>query len=401
MKRNKSLNSLERQYNGIGITNGLLTRDELDLGKGRNTNLFQYNGQFSPDLIGGLIDKYANKDSVILDPFMGCGTTLFESAKRGHSAIGIEINPSGIIMSEMVLFHNLDEVQRNLKIKEAKYNAEAIVFNSDEDFDKSFLITIGKIDDPYIKNFLINSAIRLKKGKIKTKEKFDSIIEYFSKRILDFPYSKKCFDILHSDIRDAKIKEKIDLIITSPPYINVFNYHQQNRSIIEDLGFDVLDIAKSEFGSNRKNRQNRFLTVIQYILDIGGALKKLRKDLKNSGRMIIVIGRESNVLKTPFRNDLIVGILGMMSGYKLLLHQERKFKNRFGKVIYEDILHFIIDRNTPPCDEESYRRLSKYILEKALKKAKTETIKKEIIHAINKIEDTNQSPILKNGNTSP
>lgn len=33
------------------------------------------------------------------------------------------------------------------------------------------------------------------------------------------------------------------LLITSPPYINVFNYHQKYRRSVEALGYDVLAIA--------------------------------------------------------------------------------------------------------------------------------------------------------------
>jgi hypothetical protein len=37
---------------------------------------------------------------------------------------------------------------------------------------------------------------------------------------------------------------------------------------MEVLGFDILKVAASEIGSNRRNRGNRFITVIQYALDM-------------------------------------------------------------------------------------------------------------------------------------
>src|SRR2546422_11321437 len=50
---------------------------------------------------------------------------------------------------------------------------------------------------------------------------------------------------------------EVSVILTSPPYINVFNYHQNHRAILETLGWNVLKVAESEIGSNRKNRANR------------------------------------------------------------------------------------------------------------------------------------------------
>src|SRR5207253_983844 len=52
------------------------------------------------------------------------------------------------------------------------------------------------------------------------------------------------------------VRGEAELIVTSPPYINVFNYHQNHRAILELLGFDLLHVAASELGSNRKNRGN-------------------------------------------------------------------------------------------------------------------------------------------------
>ena len=73
-------------------------------------------------------------------------------------------------------------------------------------------------------------------------------------------YTNSCVNNINND--------SIDFVITSPPYINVFNYHQNYRKSVEATGFNVLEVARSEIGSNRKFRSNRFLTVIQYALDI-------------------------------------------------------------------------------------------------------------------------------------
>src|ERR1700678_977835 len=124
----------------------------------------------------------------------------------------------------------------------------------------------------------------------------------------------------------------IDLIVTLPPYINVFNYHQQYRGSVEALGWDVLAAAKSEIGSNRKHRSNRLLTVVQYCLDMAMVLDEMRRVVRPNGRMIVVVGRESNVRKTAFFNAQILAELAVEClNLKVLLQQERKFTNRFGQ----------------------------------------------------------------------
>ena len=65
---------------------------------------------------------------------------------------------------------------------------------------------------------------------------------------------------LRVDLCDARLVHSwlsgmVDIVITSPPYINVFNYHQNHRALLEVLGFDLLKVAESEIGSNRKNRR--------------------------------------------------------------------------------------------------------------------------------------------------
>jgi hypothetical protein len=48
---------------------------------------------FSSDFVKGVIDQNLSKKSVVLDPFAGVGTTLVEAYLSGHDVIGFEINP--------------------------------------------------------------------------------------------------------------------------------------------------------------------------------------------------------------------------------------------------------------------------------------------------------------------
>ena len=165
--------------------------------------------------------------------------------------------------------------------------------------------------------------------------------------IHQLPISRKTIIAEHGDSRHMKLMDNsADLLITSPPYINVFNYHQKYRRSVETLGYNVLSIARSEIGSNRKNRGNRFLTVIQYCIDMALSLQEASRVCKKNARMIYVVGRESSILGYSFCNSELIYNIGIeIFSFDFLLRQERVFKNRYGQMIYEDILHFSNNRH--------------------------------------------------------
>ena len=155
------------------------------------------------------------------------------------------------------------------------------------------------------------------------------------------PYS---VGLIKADLQDARSlpleNQSVDFVITSPPYINVFNYHQNYRRSVEILGWDLLRVARSEIGSNRANRGNRFCTVVQYCIDMANTFQELARVLKPGGRVIFIVGYESKVLGVPFHNaDIAARIAGDLEMFDVVLRQKRVFKNRFGQPIREDILN--------------------------------------------------------------
>jgi hypothetical protein len=62
----------------------------------------------------------------------------------------------------------------------------------------------------------------------------------------NLPYSKNPINVNLSDARCLTLDQnQIDFVVTSPPYINVFNYHQNYRQSAELLGWDILKIRLS------------------------------------------------------------------------------------------------------------------------------------------------------------
>jgi len=305
---NISLVKLLEEIESIPYDRKSIPQENLDLANKFRTSLFPWRGQFSPELVELFLQKYSQDASVILDPFVGSGTTLFEAARRGLTCYAAEINPSAIEMASTVHFVNLPLTERKQSIQTAVMLAEECIHpftwdlfsyqNHDQPPRQNFGDAIETSFDkmlkqaetqPYVHNLLTNAIIRFMSYEIPRRETdFLRALQEHATIVRNLPYSRRECRVFHADAHAIPLTDaSVDLIITSPPYINVFNYHQNNRSAMELIGWDLLDIAKSEIGSNRKNRQNRFLTVVQYALDMLDVLKEMRRLLRSNGRAII------------------------------------------------------------------------------------------------------------------
>lgn len=163
---------------------------------------------------------------------------------------------------------------------------------------------------------------------------------------------------------------------------------------MELLDFDILSVAHSEFGSNRKNRGNRFLTVIQYCIDMLQALDSMQKAMSNDGKAIMVIGRESNVRKTAFYNGKIVIDLCRESDIFDVEHiAERHFRNKFGKTIYEDILVLSPGAATPDIINIA-RVVAKDHLQNAVNRVPDES-KNDLSNAMDSLDNVQPSPLFE------
>ena len=320
-------------------------------------NLFNWRGQFTPELVEYLLDAYASPDDVIADPFAGSGTVLLEGARRQNACFGLEINPAAYGMSRFYALCELDARARAelLDCFEDRLNRAARPFGalplfSDGDtfrtqhytlleFAADFFPSLERGQEKTLALNLLFLSEAHKSGDLATS--LLTSFRYLERVALDLPHTCQPIAARLCDARQTHVfcPQRPSLILTSPPYINVFNYHQNHRAILEVAGWNMLKVAGSEFGSNRKNRGNRFKTVIQYSLDMEEALRSFWHSLRDDGLLILVIGRESNVRGVPFTNGQIVAdILAGLSGFAPVNRQERKFGNKFGQTIYEDIL---------------------------------------------------------------
>ena len=318
--------------------------------------MFNWRGQFTPEFVEYLLQTYSTPNDIVADPFAGSGTVLIECARHGLQCQGSEINPAAYAMSRFYTLCNLEAEHRaevfskieNSLIQVLRPLNSLPVFDAGEAFreqHKNLIDFAGKFFFSLpsgIERAIVLNMLFISEGH-KNCDMETSLLASFQQiktAALSLPFVTQPVSVRLCDARTMHLSNiRPSLIITSPPYINVFNYHQNHRAILEAVGWSMLYVAPSEFGSNRKNRGNRFKTVIQYSLDMDQALRSFWQSLQNEGLLILVIGRESNVRGVPFYNgQLVKEIAKSLDAFELVEEHERKFANKFGDVIIEDIL---------------------------------------------------------------
>ncbi len=384
-----------------------ISQNQLDIAEKKRSNPLPWHGQFSPQLAELLIREFSTAGATVFDPFVGSGTVLHEAARTGRPAVGVELNPAAVKLARVYELMGLSPSNRSECLAEVERAVFALCGHgplfgadagSDAELQQKLLERLRDCTDPW--------AARLWTALIVLSD-FESgrfSAEFVLQRwrvladvIRMLPVSPVPVEVLHADARATGLDEdSIDLVVTSPPYINVFNYHQRFRKSVEALEWDVLKIARSEIGANRKHRGNRFLTVVQYCLDMAQVVAELQRICAPGARIILVVGRESNVRGVPFYNGaLLAEVAGQFLGQGLALRQERKFLNRFGTTIVEDILHFDvpIEPAISSLDMSVIREVPADALREALANAGPDVVT-DIEEALARIEDVAPSPIL-------
>ena len=91
-----------------------------------STHKGDYPGNCSPYVIKNLLLKYSKEDDIVLDQFIGSGTTVIESLLLKRKAIGIDINEKALNIAK----ERIKNIQGQFKI----LKGNAISLNLKEDF---------------------------------------------------------------------------------------------------------------------------------------------------------------------------------------------------------------------------------------------------------------------------
>lgn len=400
-----------------------LSQAELNIEEKSRSNPLTWKGQFSPQLVEAHLRTYAKAGDVVLDPFVGSGTVILEALRLGLEVVGTEINPAAATLARLYAASTtgtrrraeaLSELDQALRTASVRSDGAGALFPGSGDPPGQFLLHMlrshprGSLQFNLLEALVVASDLYQSPDWKKVLSRWEEI-----RRLVEsLPLASVGPVVALADARQLPVGDgTVDLVVTSPPYINVFNYHQQYRASVEAIGWDVLPIARSEIGSNRKFRGNRLLTVVQYCLDMTLCLLELRRKLRKDARAIFVVGRESNVRKTAFYNaKILAGLATRCASFDIVLEQERVFLNRFGARIFEDIIHLRPGDTARPESKKALsvaREIAREVLEEARSRAPADVIadlddaiEKSTTVAPSPMVDLTGQPVFQTGRTS-
>ncbi|MFE6594352.1 DNA methyltransferase [Streptomyces sp. NPDC057781] len=383
---------------------------DLDVLVRERRSALPWRGQFTPGLVSKLLDAYYPGSGMVVDPFLGSGTTVLECIRKGIPSAGVEINPAALELSGILEIASLPHDQRLRIVQEASSHLDKVddagqdtLFGSSAGIEDVVEYLLdghrGAVDKNIERIFSTTLLLSMGDKKEADAKKVKKSWNQVRDLIMDFPSASVPSQVIAGDARRVPLGDGCaGLVVTSPPYINVFNYHQNYRPAVENIGWNVLPAARTEIGSNRKNRQNRFLTVIQYCVDMMQALCEMERLVFEGGNVVLVVGRESRVRGVAFSNSEIVAALAEgLPNLRFARWQERKFTNRFGAVIYEDVLSFEVDKtSTVPARaklDEFSREVARHVLTEALEQS-TDDVRKDLQSAVESVTKVEASPEL-------
>ncbi|RLI99331.1 MAG: hypothetical protein DRP03_03760 [Candidatus Aenigmatarchaeota archaeon] len=289
-------------------------------------NWFYYKEGFSRGLVMKFLDRFQPK--ILLDPFCGSGTSLLACKEKGIDCIGYDTSKLAVLVSETKLIDwDVEELKATLrKIKNIKFKRPPTghvkkdirkFFSRYALEDALFLREIiNDIDLPVRKFFLlvlINTITKCsyiyKDGSMLrvVKRPLPPFRKYFFRRaeamIKDVVKMKKRFkrcnaSVTEGDARNLSIEDSsVDLIMTSPPYLNKIEYTKIYR--VEEyfvFGESSRKGVRSYIGLDTSKRYNIFpelnLPVIAdaYFYDMQLCVREMYRVLNHNGIAVIVIG---------------------------------------------------------------------------------------------------------------
>jgi len=135
--------------------------------------LHPYKGKFIPQLVEYFLDGHINnfkkevffkERDIILDPFMGCGTTLVQASELGMHSIGVDISEFNVLISKVKTDdYNIFELNYVLKgalTKTIQYSQETF----DDSYDEELKNRLSKFNKEYFPSFEFKHHI--KEGRI-------------------------------------------------------------------------------------------------------------------------------------------------------------------------------------------------------------------------------------------
>ena len=310
-------------------------------------SLHPYPAKFPPQLPYSILMKFGKPGHLVLDPFCGSGTTLVEARLLGFNSIGVDVNGLSSLLSKVkstplskIELENIKIFITNIEFEQSVWlscrpviqvkqfeglehwfqhnvaeeithllnlinvienenerdflrivESTIIVKVSNQESDTRFAAKNKQIDDCYVFKQFINKA----------KEYIVRIAEFSEKA--DKTVS---LTLLNADSRDLHMleDESIDIIITSPPYANTYDYYLYHKFRKRWLDIDVKYAQNNEIGSRREYSSLK-KPAEQWTIDLQKCFEEMYRLLKPNSLAFIVIG-DSVIKKELIKIDEVI-----------------------------------------------------------------------------------------------
>ncbi|HUV87251.1 MAG TPA: DNA methyltransferase [bacterium] len=301
--------------------------------------LHPYLGKFIPQLVEIFIRKYEPK--LVIDPFCGSGTTLVEGLSLGVDSFGCDISEFNCLLTRVkTTYYELGLLEKEIRdilqrykmaAREDLFGGAVEVESRNEYLRKWFapkalnelliyksLIPDYKYQD-VMKIILSRSArsarltthFDLDFPKEPTTEPYycykhgrtcyptenaDKFISRYSldtlRRIKEFAFARgdAKAEVVAGDARELEFPAA-DIVITSPPYVGLIDYHEQHRYAYELLG--LKNNEEAEIGAAKKGRSQK--ATDKYVEGITRVFKRLKRFVKPDCVFVVIANDSKNV----------------------------------------------------------------------------------------------------------
>lgn len=319
MKKNKRCGYMREDSSKPTIQLKLDSNDRRDIkikfNQIRNVNnpksihgIYPYRGKISAIDSERVIHQLPS-EGILLDPFCGSGTIIYEAQKWGLQSIGVDSNPLAVQISrgKVISFDKRETVEtvKNMITEEAVSNSyiEMPEFAA-KYFHPRTANQIMKIKNrydeltPYLKAAFFGSIALSARacnhykwssnsiGKIihphKEVDFFRVFLKKTKKHMESIEHVSEC-DVFHHDSRcllDIMPRKSVDYIFTSPPYFDALDYTSYYARIV----YSIMNVDRAEI---REGLIQKYST---YEDDMSIIMQQIEEVVKDDGIVIFVVG---------------------------------------------------------------------------------------------------------------